>query len=124
MNTFKPLEKIVEALRDCPNPDPDSTRVSNGYRYKDCPYQEMASEIMGANFKVDTVIANPNVYNKPKKPVALAAAQTAVAMEFKKQATTDKAYEVSALTVASMSCSSYSISESKTASGSSEPHHE
>jgi hypothetical protein len=106
MNTFKPLEKIVEALRGCPSPDPDSTRVSNGYRYKDCPYQEMSSEIMGANFKVDAVIANPNIYNKSKRPIALAAAQTAVAMEFKKQATPDKVYEVSALTVASTSYSS------------------
>jgi hypothetical protein len=98
MNTFKPLEKIVEALRDCPDPDPASTRVSNGYRYKDCPYQEMSSEIMGANFKVDAVIANPNIYNKSKKPIALAAAQTAVAMEFKKEATADKIYEVSVST--------------------------
>jgi hypothetical protein len=55
----------------------------------------MTSEIWGANFKVDAVIANPDIYKKGKRSVTLAAAQTAVAMEFKKEATAEKVYEVS-----------------------------
>jgi hypothetical protein len=106
MKTFRHLKQIVDALHGCPDPDPGSTRQSNGYHYQDCAYEEMASEIIGANFRIDAAIANPDVYKEGEQDITLAAAQTAVAMEFKKQAIADKVYEVSALTAALTSYSS------------------
>jgi hypothetical protein len=93
MKIFKALEEIVEALHHCL--DPDQQRESNGYHYKDCPSQEMKSEILGANFKVDAVIANPDIYKIDGKVIPLAAAQAAVVMEFKKAKTAEKVFEVS-----------------------------
>jgi hypothetical protein len=58
----------------------------------DCPNKKMGSEIMGANFKVDAVVANPNLYKA--KDIDLAAAQTAVVMKFKKEATPENVYDV------------------------------
>ncbi|KAF7775845.1 hypothetical protein Agabi119p4_4238 [Agaricus bisporus var. burnettii] len=93
MQTFKHLEEIVKALYDCPDPDRNSQRKLNGYRYLDCPGTDMASEIMGAGLKVDAVIYDPDIYKQGSKVIPLAAAQTAVVMEFKKEATLKNVYE-------------------------------
>jgi hypothetical protein len=58
----------------------------------DCPNKKMGSEIMGASFKVDAVVANPNLYKA--KDIDLAAAQTAIVMKFKKEATPESVYDV------------------------------
>jgi hypothetical protein len=52
---------------------------------------------MGPNFKVDAVIYNPEIYKRARGAIHLAAAQTAVVMEFKEETTadSDEEYEVS-----------------------------
>jgi hypothetical protein len=105
MQVFTHLEKIVEALLECP--DPSGKRPSNGYKYRDSPYDKMSSEILGANFKVDAVIGNPNIYKTEDETegIAVAAAQTAVALEFKKDTTDENVHEVSVWTSAMTSLS-------------------
>jgi hypothetical protein len=96
MKIFKSLERIMNTLIECPDPDinADRRRKPNGYSYKDCPNKAMKSEILGSNFRVDAVIANPDLYKD--NDLDLAAAQTAVAMEFKKEATSKNVHEVGA----------------------------
>jgi hypothetical protein len=105
MQVFKHLENIVKVLLECP--DPSGKRASNGYQYRGSPYDEMSSEILGANFKVDAIIGNPNIYKTKgkKEGIAVAAAQTAVALEFKKDTTDENLHEVSVWTSATTSLS-------------------
>jgi hypothetical protein len=121
MGAFQPLEKIVEALRDCP--DPDNKRQWNGYKYKDCPNSEMKSEILGANFRVDAAISNPDIYKTETGVIPFAAAQTAVVMEFKKGSKGEDVSNVSVTTLSTLPCLTNSP-ESKAVGGGSQPHHE
>jgi hypothetical protein len=93
VDVFEPLMGIVNYLLECP--DPSEQRNSNGYKYHDCPGQQMSSEIIGCNFRVDSVIANSSIYQGSPKEVKLAAAQTAVVMEFKKTTSGKGVYQVS-----------------------------